>query len=133
VEQPFVVHEVDHVVLRCVDPARMERFYVDVLGLAVERRIDGLGLVQLRAGRSLVDIVPGRVSERGEPNLDHVCLGIDAADLARVEAYLADRAVEVVAGPMEVYGARGIGTSLYVHDPERNTVELKLRGEIAHV
>ncbi|MGH7894476.1 MAG: VOC family protein, partial [Candidatus Binatia bacterium] len=83
----------------------------------------------LRAGRSLLDLVPGGPRAEREGNMDHFCLGIDADDLARVQTYLAEHAVEVVAPPVRVYGARGTGTSLYVRDPERNTVELKLRGE----
>jgi len=104
----------------------MERFYVDVLGLAVERRLDAIGLVQLRCGRSLVDLVPGGRGAESVPNMDHFCLGIDADDVGRVQAYLQERGVEIAGGPARVYGARGTGTSLYVRDPERNTIELKL-------
>jgi catechol 2,3-dioxygenase-like lactoylglutathione lyase family enzyme len=126
VGRPFVVHELDHVVLRCADPVRMERFYVDVLGCAVERRLDAIGLVQLRCGRSLLDLVPGGRGTESVPNMDHFCLGIDAGDVALVQAYLDAQGVEIVGGPARVYGARGTGTSLYVRDPEHNTVELKL-------
>jgi catechol 2,3-dioxygenase-like lactoylglutathione lyase family enzyme len=126
VGRPFVLHELDHVVLRCADPGRMERFYVDVLGLGVERRLDAIGLVQLRCGRSLIDLVPGGRGAESVPNMDHFCLGIDAADVGRVQAYLQERGVEIAGGPARVYGARGTGTSLYVRDPEHNTIELKL-------
>lgn len=50
------IREIDHLVLRVVDLQRMLRFYCDVLGCAVERRQDAIGLVQLRAGRSLLDL-----------------------------------------------------------------------------
>lgn len=126
--RPFAVHELDHVVFRCADPERMERFYVDVLGLAVERRLAAIGLVQLRAGRSLIDLVPGGEAGTPAPNVDHVCLGIEGEDAGAVRAYLEERDVEIAAGPVEVYGARGTGTSFYVRDPERNTIELKLIG-----
>ncbi len=76
-ERPFAVTGLDHVVLRCRDLDRMLAFYRDVLGLPEERRIDALGLVQLRAGRSLVDLLRDWEADgRGTPNVDHVCLGV---------------------------------------------------------
>ena len=128
VERPFSVHELDHVVLRCRDRQRMERFYADVLGLVVERRLDAIGLVQLRAGRSLLDLIPGREAGEAGRNVDHFCLGVDAASMDSVERHLRGCGVEVAAGPVRVYGARGMGTSIYVRDPEGNTVELKRVG-----
>ena len=107
----------------------MERFYGDVLGLAVERRLDAIGLVQLRCGRNLLDLVPGGPAGENVPNMDHFCLGIDATDVAAVQRYLEGQGVEIAGGPAQVYGARGTGTSLYVRDPERNVIELKLVGE----
>jgi hypothetical protein len=52
------IREIDHIVLRVVDLDRMIRFYTEVLGCTIERRQDEIGLVQLRAGSSLVDLVP---------------------------------------------------------------------------
>ena len=54
---PFQLTRIDHVVLRVRDAEAMERFYVDVLGCQEERRQDEIGLVQLRAGDSLIDLV----------------------------------------------------------------------------
>jgi len=58
----ITLREIDHLVLRVVDLDRMVAFYTGVLGCTVERRQDAIGLVQLRAGRSLVDLVPGTAS-----------------------------------------------------------------------
>ena len=55
---PFTILGIDHVVLRAADPAALERFYVDVLGCTVEKRQEAISLTQLRAGRTLIDIVP---------------------------------------------------------------------------
>jgi glyoxylase I family protein len=127
---PFAVEELDHVVLRCQDQARMLDFYVRVLGLPEERRLDAIGLIQLRAGRSLVDLVPDAATEpRDRPNVDHVCLAIAAADMDAVVAHLAAAGVEIVGEPMVRYGARGYGLSIYCCDPEGNVIELKLSGE----
>ena len=47
------IRGLDHVVLRVADVERSIVFYGEILGCAVERRIDELGLVQLRAGSAL--------------------------------------------------------------------------------
>lgn len=124
---------IDHLVLRVVDLDRMVRFYVDALGCSVERRQDAIGLVQLRAGRSLIDLVPvdGKLGRMGGAapgaqgrNLDHFCLRVDPFDEAALRAHLAAHGVE--AGKTESrYGAEGEGPSIYLCDPEGNVVELK--------
>ena len=129
----FTVQGIDHVVLRVVDVEGVIRFYKDVLGCAVERRKDDLGLIQLRAGRSLIDLVDvnGELGQKGGAapgaearNMDHFCLRIDPFDEAQIRAYL--RAHGVEAGELVTrYGAEGDGPSLYIQDPEGNTVELK--------
>ncbi|HIN22684.1 MAG TPA: VOC family protein [Rhodospirillales bacterium] len=129
----FTVQGIDHVVLRVVDVEGVIRFYQDVLGCAVERRKDDLGLIQLRAGRSLIDLVDvnGELGQKGGAapgaearNMDHFCLRIDPFDEAQIRAYL--RAHGVEAGELATrYGAEGDGPSLYIQDPEGNTVELK--------
>ena len=127
------LREIDHIVLRVIDLDRMLHFYVDVLGCQVERRQDEIGLVQLRAGRSLVDLVPvsgklgrmgGAAPGREGHNVDHVCFRVEPFDAAAIAQHLA--AYGVAAGPVESrYGAEGEGPSIYLDDPEGNTVELK--------
>ena len=123
----------DHVVLRVADLPRALAFYRDALGCLEERRIDALGLVQLRAGRSLIDLVPvdsplgeaggGPVASDG-PNVDHFALELVRFDEAAIRAELAAHGIE--AGETgERYGAQGSGPSIYVKDPDGNTVELK--------
>ena len=129
----FTVQGIDHVVLRVVDVEGVIRFYQDVLGCAVERRKDDLGLIQLRAGRSLIDLVDvnGELGQKGGAapgaearNMDHFCLRIDPFDEAQIRAHL--RAHGVEAGELATrFGAEGDGPSLYIQDPEGNTVELK--------
>ena len=76
---PFTVVGIDHVVLRAADPTKLDRFYLDALGLTFEKRQGELA--QLRAGNALIDIVPadeagpaGGTSSAGGANLDHLCL-----------------------------------------------------------
>ena len=127
------IREIDHIVLRVVDRAAMLRFYCDVLGCQIEREQRELGLTQLRAGRSLIDLVTvdGALGRAGGAapgasgrNLDHLCLRVEGFDGEAILAYLA--ACEVEAGEIASrYGAEGDGPSIYIRDPEGNTVELK--------
>ena len=127
------IRDIDHLVLRVIDLDRMLRFYSDALGCAVEKRQEDLGLIQLRAGRSLIDLVPvsGKLGEAGGAppgaegrNLDHFCLRVEPFDEAAIRRQLAEHGIE--AGPIESrYGAEGTGPSIYVTDPEGNVVELK--------
>jgi glyoxylase I family protein len=129
---PFAIEELDHVVLRCQDQIRMLDFYVRVLGLEEERRLEAIGLIQLRAGKSLVDLVPDAAgASRDRPNVDHFCLAIAPTDMDAVVAYLGAAGVETIGHPMVRYGARGYGLSIYCRDPEGNVVELKCSEEAA--
>jgi glyoxylase I family protein len=126
---PFHIVGIDHIVLRATDPARLERFYVNLLGLSCERR--QAKLVQLRAGHALIDIVPadeagpaGGISRTGGANLDHLCLRVEPFDAAAIAVHFADNGVACGA-PASRYGAQGKGLSIYLHDPEGNGVELK--------
>ena len=124
---------IDHVVIRAADPEAMIGFYRDVLGCDVERRVDDLGLIQLRAGRALIDLVDvaGALGQQGGAapgregrNMDHLCLRIAELDEAALRAHLAAHGID--AGELATrYGAEGQGPSLYIQDPEGNTVELK--------
>jgi glyoxylase I family protein len=125
-EIPFRVAELDHVVLRCRDQASMLDFYTRLLGLVEERRLEAIGLIQLRAGASMIDLVPVKEprDEQGG-NVDHFCLGIEAPDLTRAMRWLGEQGIEIIGEPATRYGARGMGLSIYVRDPEGNVVELK--------
>jgi glyoxylase I family protein len=129
----FQLSHIDHIVLRVSSLDAMIAFYCTVLGCTVERRQDEIGLVQLRAGRCLVDLVPvtgtlGRVGGTAPGaqgrNLDHVCFRVDPFDVDAILAHLGAHGVDV--GPVASrYGAEGEGPSLYLQDPEGNTIELK--------
>ena len=130
---PFSVRDLDHVVLRIRDLERSLAFYRDALGCPVEKVQQDIGLIQLRAGRSLVDLVPldgklGRAGGAGPAregrNVDHICLRVDPFDGAAIAAHLQAHGLEP--GPVESrYGAEGQGPSMYVTDPDGNVVELK--------
>lgn len=130
---PIAVTGFDHIVLRIRDKAAMIGFYTEVLGCPVEWDRPELGLTHVRAGRDLIDLVTldgplGRSGGAGPGaegrNLDHFCLRLADFDEAAIRKHLAAHGVEVVEAG-ERFGATGHGPSLYVRDPEGNTVELK--------
>ena len=121
---PFQVLNLDHVVLRVADLARACRFYRDVLGCREERRVESIGLVQLRAGASLIDLVPAEPPAAGGGNMDHFALRIEPFEEAALRAHLSAAGLEV-GQVVQRYGAEGSGPSIYIEDPDGNVVELK--------
>lgn len=130
---PLVIRGMDHIVLRVVDLEAMMGFYMGVLGCTLERRRDDLGLVHLRAGAALIDLVPvdGKLGLAGGAapgtegrNLDHFCLQVAPFDEAAIRAHLEKSGVKT-GDTAQRFGAEGEGPSLYVTDPEGNTIELK--------
>lgn len=132
---PIAIQGFDHIVLRIRDRRRMIGFYTEVLGCSVDWDRPDLGLTHIRAGRDLIDLVTldgplGKLGGEGPAeegrNLDHFCLRVHPFDEAAIRAHLERHGV-AVADSGQRYGADGDGPSLYVHDPEGNTVELKGR------
>ena len=130
---PIQLRGLDHLVLRVVDLKPMLDFYCGVLGCTIEREQAAIGLVQLRAGASLIDLIPvdGKLGRAGGAppgkegrNLDHFCLAVSPWDADAIVAHLRAHGIE----PGEIgsrNGAEGEGPSIYVSDPEGNVVELK--------
>ena len=131
---PLSIMAIDHVVLRCANIARTLAFYRDVLGCALERELPGIGLHQLRAGASLIDLVPvgSALAGDGEPhpgheNMHHVCFRIAPVHWPDLLAHLSRHGAHADE-PARRYGAQGYGRSVYLRDPEGNTVELTASG-----
>ncbi|WP_322031770.1 VOC family protein [Paraburkholderia sp. J76] len=127
------IREIDHVVIRTADMAAMTRFYCEVLGCEPEREQRDIGLMQLRAGRSLIDLVTvGGPLDRGanaapagaSGNMDHLCLRVEPFDADALISHLTQHGARP-GKAVERYGAEGLGPSLYLFDPEGNMVELK--------
>jgi glyoxylase I family protein len=126
---PFTVVGIDHIVLRATDPTKLERFYLDALGLRLERR-EGYWPSSLPATRwstSCLPTKPGRLaapSSTAGANLDHLCLRVEPFDGVAIAEHLAGQNVACGAEALR-YGAEGSGPSIYLRDPEGNGVELK--------
>jgi glyoxylase I family protein len=127
------IRGIDHVVLRVKDIDAMRRFYCDVLGATHVAYRPALGMSHLRVGNSMIDLIevdgalgkPGGAAPGAEGrNMDHLCLRVDAFDQDAIVAHLRKQGVDV--GKITSrYGAEGNGVSIYLTDPEGNTVELK--------
>ena len=130
---PINLTAIDHAVLRVERFESMIDFYCDVLGCRLERLIEEFSLAQLRAGAALIDLVDangplgrqgGSVPDHSAPNLDHLCLRVEPWNEDAIRKHLTANGVEV--GEVGTrYGATGPGPSIYIKDPEGNTIELK--------
>lgn len=130
---PINVLHLDHVVIRVTDLRSMIEWYQSVLGCELERGPGDLGLAQLRAGDSLIDLVDaggplgeqaGGEPDRQRPNMDHLCLQVSPWDADAIARHLRNHGVEF-GDVAERYGATGMGPSIYLTDPEGNRIELK--------
>ena len=134
-QNPIRIRAIDHIVLRTENLEALLAFYCEVLPGVVERELSPeVGLIQLRAGQSLIDLVDvnselghmgGPAPARNGHNIDHFCLEIDALDEQQLLDWLAEHHIENSAFARR-YGANGFGRSVYIKDPDGNTVELKL-------
>ena len=128
---PFEIDGIDHLVLRVGNLAESRKFYEGLLGCVMERELPDLGLFQLRAGRQLIDLVPigGKLAGDFEVvqknrNLDHFCLIISPCEPDAITELMISAGVSCSEAGTR-YGADGYGLSIYVTDPDGNTVELK--------
>ncbi len=117
----------DHLVLRCEDVERTLAWYVGVLGLEPVRVDEWRrGEVPFPSARvsstTIIDLIPGP-PEPGR--LDHLCLEVAPTDLA---ALAKAHGLEILDGPADRFGARGVGRSIYVRDPDGTVVELRHYG-----
>ncbi|MBD9562888.1 VOC family protein [Pseudomonas sp. PDM09] len=131
--QPFTIKHIDHIVLRVKDLERSITFYGEVLGAELVKRRDDLGLVHLRAGTSMIDLVDiqGELGRKGgaaagheRRNVDHFCLRIEPFDEEALVSHLQSFGLIPEKAAVR-FGAEGHGLSIYCFDPDGNQVELK--------
>lgn len=131
---PFTVNCIDHVVFRVADLDRSIAFYRTVLGCEVVKKRPDLGLVHMRAGTSMIDFIgiDGKLGRTGgaapgdtRRNVDHLCLRIDPFDEQAIHRHLETLGLRPTGAAAMNFGAEGVGPSLYLVDPDGNTIELK--------
>nr|WP_288911197.1 VOC family protein [uncultured Pseudomonas sp.] len=130
---PFEIKHLDHVVLRVQDMPRSIEFYIQTLGCQIKKRRDDLGMIHLRAGSSMIDLVdvhgPLGIQTGGTPdnhhqNVDHFCLRISPFNEANILDHLHSLGIRAEKAVTR-YGAEGDGPSIYCFDPDGNQIELK--------
>src|SRR5215469_696694 len=130
---PFRLKQIDHIVLRVRDLEAAMRFYRDVLGCTVDNVQEAIGLWQIRAGTSLIDLIPltGKLGGLGGAgpgtegrNVDHFALQITPFNEPAIRTHLEAHGVPITDSGSR-YGAEGEGPSIYIRDPDGNVVELK--------
>lgn len=119
----FAIQCIDHIVLKTTNLEEMLNFYCDILGCKFERQVASVGLTQLRAGDSMIDLLQVESRESGQ-NIEHFCLRISPFDYASLEKYFHDKNIAIY-NYGKRYGAQGTGESFYLKDPENNEIELK--------
>jgi len=134
--RPFTIERLDHLVLRTNNLERLLSFY-QLLGCTIELdRRERMGMMQLRLGHSMLDIVDingkiGRLGDKGTGpakdgrNLDHFAVRIAPFDEQGILDFCAAHEIEAQTLPMPLLGADGYGPAIYVKDPDGNRVELK--------
>ena len=147
-KRTFGLLELDHLVLRTRDLPRLRDFYLE-LGCSIERdRRAELGMVQLRIGASMLDIVDvhGPIGQSGSKpgetdqslghgnddhrnldhrNLDHYAVRIEPYDEVAILAFCEARGIQAEAPSFPLLGADGYGPAVYITDPDGNRLELK--------
>ena len=129
----LTIRGIDHVVLRVRDIERMRKFYCDVLGALHVAYRPEFGMSHLRIGTAMIDLVEvdgplgkpgGAAPGREGRNMDHLCLRVEPFHQEQILSFLKAKGVAVGA-VRDRFGAEGNGVSIYLNDPEGNTVELK--------
>ena len=118
------VKELDHIVLNVADIERSLDWYCNRLGLSPDRveewRGGGAPFPSVRINDGcIIDLFAE--PPQGE-NMNHLCLVVDPDDLGGITP---EAGFDVLEGPVSRWGARGPGLSVYVRDPDGNTVELR--------
>ena len=115
------IQGLDHIVLRTGHIEQMQTFYCDVLGCQVEKINKAIGLIHLRAGDHLIDLLHVDHPSTGK-NLEHFCLRIQSFNYLLLQKHFQEHGIETVC-----YGTRysglGHGFSFYVSDPDGNEIE----------
>jgi catechol 2,3-dioxygenase-like lactoylglutathione lyase family enzyme len=115
----------DHIVLVTPDVERLLTFYTVSLGMASVRleewRRGEVAFPSVRVDdATIIDLFQG---ERSGVNQHHFCLVVDGVDLDELAG---SGELELTRGPVAVFGARGLGRSVYVEDPDGNVIELRV-------
>jgi len=126
----------DHIVLNVEDDEKMIAFYSNVLMFAPERleeyRAEDVPFPSVRLNSDMiVDLFPKKMWQKNartgqvRENLNHFCIALSKGVWESLLERLHDNNVDIEEGPVQRWGAHGIGTSIYFRDPEGNLIEAR--------
>jgi len=119
----LLVDGLDHLVLIVSDVDATADFYSRVLGMEVETF--GRGRTALRFGRQKINLeaATGLLSDRPTPRASHLCF-VTNTPLAEWLTHLTSCGVALIEGPVKRSGAEGPIDSIYLRDPDDNSIEI---------
>lgn len=122
------MRRIDHVVLAVSDLNRATRFYHEVFDMPIINDQTTDEVVTLRCGHQLIRLVtPERTNDlqAEKPTIGSADLCLVAGDQVEdIVHHFKSYYVDIVAGPIEKHGSEGAMTSIYIHDPDRNLIEV---------
>ena len=131
---PFVVERLDHLVLRTENIEKLRDFYLSLGCIVVRDLTKTVGLLQLRLGTSMLDLVDvhGQMGESGGSapgssglNLDHFAVRVEPFDVDQILEFCDSLGITGKFATELVLGAEGYGKAVYIEDPDGNRIELK--------
>jgi catechol 2,3-dioxygenase-like lactoylglutathione lyase family enzyme len=124
----------DHVALPTNQPEEIIAFY-SALGFAVpdvdKWRATGIPFFSIHLGDQKINVHAPALWQRedftlrgptAQPGCGDLCF-VWEGGAERLRETLAAARAEIIAGPVELPGGRGMGTSVYVRDPDANLLE----------
>ncbi len=131
---PFAFECLDHLVLRTENIEGLRDFYRQIGCEVVKDQTTTLGLLQLRLGASMLDLIDvnGELGQQGGcgpgrhgRNLDHFAVRVEPFDAEQILNFCEQRGITAMQAKQPLLGAEGYGPAVYIEDPDGNRIELK--------
>lgn len=118
------IERIDHLNLTVADIERSLEFYGRVLGMRSERLGEGRAALYFGRQKIHLDAAGGAMAADGEKRMPaHICF-VTEAPVGAVTAHLEECGVPVRMGPAPRAGAIGTIQSVYIDDPDQNSIEI---------
>lgn len=118
------IERIDHLNLTVADIDRSVEFYRRVLGMRAESVGEGRVALYFGQQKTHLDAAGGAMAMSGEKRMPaHICF-ITEAPVGEVMAHLEQCGVPVRMGPGPRAGAIGTIQSVYIDDPDQNSIEI---------
>lgn len=123
------IRRIDHIVLTVSDLARSRRFYHEVFDMPVIDSQSNDAVITLRCGHQLIRLQKAerQALKAAKPTVGSADLCIVARDdLDEILHHFKSYFVDVIEGPVQKKGSEGPMQSIYIHDPDKNLIEVSV-------